>query len=71
VLRAALKATKAGGKLELLVENGEFFRTLALAYREGERYPRLEREAATPDVLAAIVRPLVPPAKAGVATGAE
>jgi predicted metalloprotease with PDZ domain len=67
VLRAALAATKAGGKLELLVENGEFFRTFALEHREGERYPRLEREAAAPDVLAAIVRPLAPPAKAGAA----
>jgi predicted metalloprotease with PDZ domain len=68
-LRAALRETKTGGKLELLLENGEFFRTFALAYRDGERYPRLEREAGTPDLLADIVRPLAAPAKAGAAAG--
>jgi predicted metalloprotease with PDZ domain len=70
VLRAAVKETKAGRKLELLLENGEFFRTLALAYREGERYPRLEREAGAPDLIAAIVRPLAPPGKASAAASA-
>ncbi|MCA1609710.1 MAG: M61 family peptidase [Acidobacteria bacterium] len=46
--------------VELLVENGEFYRTHRLEYSGGERYPRLEREAGRPDVLTAIVRPLIP-----------
>ncbi|HYT91658.1 MAG TPA: hypothetical protein VEL76_23295 [Gemmataceae bacterium] len=57
-LRTALAGTKTGGKVELLLENGEFFRNLPLVYREGERYPRLEREADATDLLAVIVRPL-------------
>jgi predicted metalloprotease with PDZ domain len=58
LLREALAATKKGVKLELLLENGEFFRTYALEYAGGERYPRLERDAGRPDLLMAIVAPL-------------
>jgi predicted metalloprotease with PDZ domain len=57
VLRDALKAS---GKqpIELLVENGDFFRSHRLEYVGGERYPRLERDESKPDVLSQIVRPL-------------
>jgi predicted metalloprotease with PDZ domain len=57
-LRTALAGTKSGAKLELLLESGEFFRTLAVEYRDGERYARLQRSAGTPDLIAAIARPL-------------
>lgn len=56
LLREAVKGTKAGGALDLLVDNGEFFRTCRLAYRDGERYPRLERVAGRPDLLTEIVK---------------
>jgi predicted metalloprotease with PDZ domain len=66
-LRTALAGTKAGGKLDLLVENGEFFRTFAVDYRQGERYPHLERAGDHPDLIAAIVRPLAPRGKTSAA----
>jgi predicted metalloprotease with PDZ domain len=57
-LRSALAATQAGKeKAELLVENGEYFKTIPLDYRDGERYAVLERVAATEDYLAAICTP--------------
>jgi predicted metalloprotease with PDZ domain len=63
VLRDAVAATgekEASGKIELLCENDEYFRTFALEYRGGRRYPRLERDEAKPDLLSAILRPLTP-----------
>jgi predicted metalloprotease with PDZ domain len=57
-LRAAVAATAGGkGKLALLVENDEFFRTLSLDYNQGEKYPRLKRVSGKPDLLAEIFRP--------------
>jgi predicted metalloprotease with PDZ domain len=57
-LRAALAATRDGKeRVELLLENGDFFRTLALDYRDGERYPVLERDSGKEDLLGAICRP--------------
>lgn len=59
ILRAAIKATKTNhGALDLLVENGDFFKTCPLNYHEGERYPHLERDPAKPDVLEQILKPL-------------
>jgi predicted metalloprotease with PDZ domain len=59
-LRAAIAQTSAAGsKLELLVENGEFFSTHVLNYHGGERYPRLERVAGSADVLMQILKPRV------------
>jgi predicted metalloprotease with PDZ domain len=57
LLREAVRATKEGGPLSLLVENGQFFRTHSLEYKEGARYPRLERQEAVPDLLSEILRP--------------
>jgi predicted metalloprotease with PDZ domain len=61
ILRAAIKAS-GGGKspVELLVENGDFYRTYRLDYSGGERYPRLERDSTKPDLLSAIARALTP-----------
>lgn len=39
----ALKETKTTGKVELLLENGDLFRTFTLTYNGGARYPRLQR----------------------------
>ena len=58
-LREAITAAKdTAEKIELLVENGEFFRTHDLDYHGGERYPHLERDESKPDLLSAIVKPL-------------
>ena len=58
VMKDALVAGKsAKGALELLAENGGFFRTYALDYHSGPRWPVLERVAGTPDLLAEILKP--------------
>jgi predicted metalloprotease with PDZ domain len=55
-LKAAVAATKEGAApLELIVKSGEQFRTVRLAYAGGQRYPRLERVAGTPDRLGDIL----------------
>ncbi len=56
-LKAAVAATKSGGKLELLAESGDFFKTHVVNYTGGARYPRLERTEGKPDLLAEIVKP--------------
>ena len=56
-LKTAVANTKTDGKLDLLVESGDFFKTHALAYTGGTRYPRLEKLADHLDVLAEIVKP--------------
>ena len=53
----ALKATKNGGPLELLVENVEFYKTVKIDYHDGERYPHLVRDSGKPDMLADIIKP--------------
>ncbi len=60
VLREALVASKKPGqKPELLVENGDIFRSYALDYHDGPRHPRLERMPGQSDVLNAILTPLM------------
>ncbi len=57
-LREALTAARQNkSRVELLLENADFFHTFALDYAEGEKYPHLEREAKKPDLLGAILRP--------------
>ncbi len=53
----ALRGTKNGGPLELLVENVEFYKTVKIDYHDGERYPHLVRDSAKPDLLADIIKP--------------
>lgn len=63
VLQDALAASKKPGqKLELLVENGDIFRTFTLDYHDGSRHPRLERLPDQPDLLSKILAPLTSPA---------
>jgi predicted metalloprotease with PDZ domain len=56
-LKAAVKATKSGAALELLIKQGETYRTFNIDYRNGLRYPKLERVKDAPalldDILAA------------------
>ena len=49
------QAILARGPLELLLENAETFRTYALDYRGGLRYPHLQRIEGKPDYLTAIL----------------
>lgn len=55
-VKTAVANTKTGGKLELLVESGDFFKTHAVDYAGGLRYPRLEKTADRPDLLSDIVK---------------
>ena len=60
-LRAAVKSAATGSApVELLVENGDYYKTCALDYHGGEKYPVLERDPAKPDLLADILKPLTP-----------
>src|SRR5262249_26670038 len=53
--KRALAATKtAADPLELIVENGSYFKTVRVDYHGGLRYPHLERVADKADVLATI-----------------
>jgi predicted metalloprotease with PDZ domain len=56
-LRHAVAATKGGGKIALLLENGDYFQTAVLDYSGGARYPHLERVSSAPDRLGDIFRP--------------
>jgi len=57
LLRTAIKEAKGGAApIELLVENGDVFKTCRIDYHDGERYPQLERDSARPDLLAEIIK---------------
>ncbi len=56
-LKSAVAATATGGKLELLAENGDFFKTHTVEYKGGARYPRLEKQDGKADLLSEIVKP--------------
>jgi len=57
VLKAAVKEAKGGtAPITLLVKKGKVFRTIALDYHDGLRYPHLERIPGTKDRLDTILR---------------
>lgn len=57
-LKDAIKANRDGSKpIELVVKHGEVVRTVRLDYREGLKYPHLERIAGTQDRLSKILAP--------------
>ena len=60
ILREAVAATaRAAATIEILVEDGEFYRTYRIEYLGGEKYPRLTRDSSKPDLLSAIAAPRV------------
>lgn len=60
-LREAMRAAKTAPEpLELLVQSGDFFKTYPINYHGGEQFPHLERDAARPDLLQQIIKPLKP-----------
>jgi len=59
VLHAAIKAAQgSAAPIELLVENGQFFRTYSVLYHDGEKNPHLERASSQTDVLDVVLAPL-------------
>ena len=61
LMRSATEATRTNAAaIELLVENDDYFKTCKVDYHGGERYPILQREAAKPDLLAQMLKPLTP-----------
>jgi predicted metalloprotease with PDZ domain len=57
-LREAMVAAKTGtAPIELLLKSGDTYRTYRIDYREGPKYPHLERIAGAPDLLDAILTP--------------
>jgi len=57
VLRDALSAAKTASEpLQLLIENSDFFKTYAVDYHGGNRYPHLVRSDDGPDVLSEIIK---------------
>jgi predicted metalloprotease with PDZ domain len=66
LLRDAVKAAATNSApIELLVENGDYYKTVRLDYHGGEKYPVLERDSSKRDFLDEIIKPLTsePPAK--------
>jgi predicted metalloprotease with PDZ domain len=60
-MREALASAKASNRpVDLIVQNGDYFRTATLDYRGGLLYPHLERDSSKPDVLGQIMQPLKP-----------
>jgi predicted metalloprotease with PDZ domain len=58
VMNAALRLGKDGAQtLELLAENTGYYKTYAVRYAAGERYPQLMRDDSRPDVLQQILAP--------------
>src|SRR5206468_275652 len=47
-LKSAVIAAKTGNPIELLVRDGERYRTIRIDYRGGLRYPRFERDTSNP-----------------------
>jgi len=59
IIREAIRASSKQ-PVELLVENGDYYRSYRLDYSGGERFPKLERDGPKPDLLTKIIAPLAP-----------
>ena len=55
--RALVAAQSSKAPIELLVRQGDAFRTLRIDYHDGLRYPHLQRIEGAPDVLSRIMAP--------------
>ena len=58
VLRDAIAASKQSGRIDLLCENKEFFRTFAIDYRDGRRHPVLVRDNGVRDFVGEVLAPV-------------
>jgi predicted metalloprotease with PDZ domain len=59
-MKDAVRATKTGGPMNLIVQNDTHVRTVVIDYHDGERYPHLERIDGTRNYLDEITKPLTP-----------
>jgi predicted metalloprotease with PDZ domain len=59
---ALKKAKGTSAPIEFIVSNDNHFRTLKIDYHQGEKYPHLERDSNTPNLLDDILKPLAPAA---------
>jgi predicted metalloprotease with PDZ domain len=60
-LSEAIAASKnPESRIELLIENGDYFKTFTLDYHDGARYPKLEKIGTGADLLSDIIKPLKP-----------
>jgi predicted metalloprotease with PDZ domain len=58
LLREAVQAAvKSTAPIEIMVEDGEFYKTCRVDYHGGEKYPNLVRDESQPDLLSAIAAP--------------
>ena len=58
ILNAALREAHESHKpMELLVENGQFYKTYSVPYFDGEKHPHLHRVESQPDWLGDILKP--------------
>jgi predicted metalloprotease with PDZ domain len=55
--RDAIGGATTGRPVELLTESGDYLSTFKIAYRGGERYPKLVRDPSKPDYLTELLRP--------------
>ena len=61
IIHDALKAAKGNSEpIQLLVENNDYFKTYAVNYHDGDRYPHLVRNEGQPDVLGEIIKGRAP-----------
>ena len=61
VIRAAIKDAKnSTAPIELLIKDGEFYRTHRMDCHPGERYPDLERDSSQADLLSEIIKAHAP-----------
>ncbi|HXO21991.1 MAG TPA: hypothetical protein VOA87_18910, partial [Thermoanaerobaculia bacterium] len=51
---------EAAGALEVAAEQGDVLKTFRVTYRDGPRYPHLERDPSRPDLLSSILAPKAP-----------
>jgi predicted metalloprotease with PDZ domain len=59
IFHDAMKESKSSGHgLELLVLNGDYYRTFTLDYHDGEKFAHLVRDGSKADILSDIIRPL-------------
>ncbi len=54
---AITAAKKTGAPIDVLVRTGDAFRTVRFDYKDGLRYPNLERDKSTPDRLDQVLQP--------------
>jgi predicted metalloprotease with PDZ domain len=58
LLRAAIAAAKGtNDPIELLIQNGDYYKTYKVDYHDGLKYPHLVRDETKPDLLSDILRP--------------